>query len=258
MKELSEAVKKKVEASVRSYPARWTGGVCAFEIFRKDGRDLDQAWWSSPNNGACHAGITSVDKPCIVVNGHKATWKKENPEFLLWCVRESPFSHGVINRENEDEILNHASVFDTEIIGKGGALWVCKAIRHFREDTWKLKTWNQLREYGLNGFQAFIGADILGPDGKPSGRTHVGLFGYNSPTKLREVYDEIRGLDKITTNHAAREGKWDTPLWGSLAGKKEKKADGWGGYIEIDVPCDAKEYAAKLKEIFEGDPKNVG
>ena len=45
--------------------------------------------------------------------------------------------------------------------------------------------------------------------------------------------------------------------WGDLQGKLVKKPDGWGGYIESREVGGVKEYAATLKEIFEGDPKNV-
>jgi hypothetical protein len=148
-----------------------------------------------------------------------------------------------------------------EVVGKGGVLWLCKAFRHFEEDTWKIGTWTQLREEGLDGLQAFIGADILDSLGRPAtGFTHTGLFTYQEPEKLREIYDKIRTVGKIEDTRAAQ-GTYSylkpVEQWGSLKSKTIKKPDGWGGFITVHQPCEPKEYAAKLKEIFEGDPKNV-
>jgi hypothetical protein len=194
------------------------------------------------------------------VNAHKAAWQKTHPEFLLWVDQESPFSHGVLNKDNKDELFNHASVIDIEQVGTAGALWICKAERHFTEDTFKLKYWDDLRAQGLDGLQAFIGADILDSTGNPSWSTHVSLFGYTTPAKLRSIYDEIRKARYLDGGTARRGDYVPHGLeknWGGLNHKIKKVPDGWGGYIEKEEPTDVKEYAAKLKEIFEGDPKNV-
>src|SRR5690348_5002763 len=220
----------------------------------------------SPSTGSvCHASLVpwgadpKKQKDVIVVNANNDRWQRDHKDFLLWAACESPFSHGVLNRKNKDEILNHATVLDTREIGRGGALWVCKAIRHFKEDTHVPKTWDLLMEHGLTGLQAFIGADILDSTGKPRpGQSHTGLFGYGTPSQLRKIYDEMLGIKEIRNSNAHRGGNFGAAQWGSLKSRKVRKPDGWGGFTERDVPCDVKEYVAQLKEIFEGDPKNVG
>lgn len=258
---LPEATQKAVEEAVASYPAAWRSCVCAFSLIKRaTGDNIDR--YGEKNGAVCHAGVGRLTEPTIVVNAHKRRWADKSQDFLLWVARESPFSHGILNRDNDKEILGKASVIDTELVGKGGALWLCKALRHFEEDVWKLDTWTKLREGGLNGLQAFIGSDILSKEGKPAGgNTHVSLYCYSSPKELRKFYDEVLKMGKNTTNNANR-GGYDYGAnkeinWGSLAGKKERKPDGWGGFTEIDMPCPPEEYIAKLKEIFEGDPKNV-
>jgi hypothetical protein len=267
LKDLPDKVQKVVKDSVASYPAKWgSTGVCAFQMFdRNSGKGLG----GRSSGGECHAslsysrGVAEGAENCILVNAHKDSWHKTNREFLRWILCESPFSHGVIN-DDEEEMLKRASVIDVEEVGVGGALWLCKASRHFTEDTWKPDIWDKLRTEGLNGLQAFIGSDILQASGQPSyGNTHVSLFSYMPPTNLRKIYDEVRGLKKIEDSKANRGGYGGSysyaanRTWGSLAGKSVKKPDGWGGYVEVLQPCEAKVYAGLLREIFEGDPKNV-
>lgn len=255
---MDEKLKKIVQDLVDSYPAAWTHSICAYDAYTKDGaKNFNRG---SKNGDVCHAGLNYLQEPSIVVNAHRPDWYKKNPEFAKWVITDCPFSHGVLNRENDREWQNHAAVLDTELIGKGGALWVCKAMRHFVEDTHKPAIWDKLRNEGLDGLQAFIGADIIDMHGNPLlNNTHVSLFRYDTPSNLRKWYDAIRKKDKITSSDANQGGYvyYDGKTWGALGFKIERKKDGWGGFIEKQVPCEAKEFAAKLKEIFEGDPKNV-
>lgn len=267
MTEITDKAWEKINTTVRKYPEGWKGGVCAFQMLDRTTGDIIGG---SSSHGACHAALniyncdevgSAKKRASVVVNAHRAAWQKDNPEFLRWIARESPFAHGVLNKDNEDELFNHASVIDVEAAGNGGALWTCKAFRHFEEDRWKKDTWTKLRECGLDGLQAFIGASILDDEGQPMQRTHVGLFAYDHPTNIRKWYDEFQKIKRIDGNDAARFSKnvyqYGGPTWGSLKFKTEKKSDGWGGFIEVKRPCDVKEYAEKLREIFNGDPANV-
>jgi hypothetical protein len=259
-KPISDVAKKKIDAAVAGYPERWLTGVCAFQLIDRDTGELSDH--SDTTSGPCHGGVNSAQETEILVNAHSPKKQGAYPEFSLWVARESPFAHGVLNKANDDEILRHAGVIDVEIVGKGGALWLCKAWRTTVEVPFKVKMWETLRKQGLNDFQAFIGATILLDTGQPQ-RTlgHSDLFAYVSPQKLRQYHDEILSVKKIPTSAAARynwqEDYTYKDTWGSMGYKTEKKPDGWGGFTEKKVPCDAKEYAAKLKEIFEGDPNNV-
>lgn len=264
IKDYPADVQEQISKAVYEYPDLWKGQVCAFQVIPLK-KDVKVTRRDAASGDVCHAAVNQCpSQDVVVVNAHKSHWQNVNREFLLWATKESPFCHGVVNKDNDDELLNHAAVLDFNLIGKGGTLWVCKAVRHFEEDTFKLDFWNRLREQGLDGFQAFVGADILDPTGGARvGNTHVSLFHYTKPTQLRKWYDEIKNIGKIDTAVASRGGYLyfdnpaECPVWGSLKGKTEKVADGWGGFTEVVRPCDAKEYAMKLKEIFEGDPKNV-
>jgi hypothetical protein len=256
MKAISNEAQKKIDAAVKSYPKAWTHGICALQMFN---RETGNNCGGAASGYICHAPLNSAkDTSCIVVNAHKEKWHKTNPDFLLWVCRESPFSHGVLNKDNEKELFHHASVFDMGQIGKGGCLWLGKALRYFVEDTWKPGTWDNLRECGLTGLQAFIGASILNRNGQPMGYSHVNLFGYAEPKALRKVYEEFLKIKEITGTDAARTMYGPIVNWGGIAGKVKKVPDGWGGFTEKEEPGNVAEYAELLKEIFEGDLKNVG
>jgi hypothetical protein len=249
---------------VMGYPKNWTGSrVCAYDaVDRTTGaREAVRYGRRNAHGDVCHAGLTYYEKKnVLVINAHKAEWQDTNPEYLKWCVTEAPYTHGVLNKDNLDELLGHGSIIDMGEIGQAGTLWICKAVRHFTEDTWVPETWEKLREQGLTGLQAFIGADILDAAGSPKGITHTGLIGYSTPANLRKVYDTLIHAKHKEGNQASHAFGYGAvgKVWGSLTGKTVRKPDGWGGYTEVKKPCDAKEYAAQLKEIFEGDPSNVG
>lgn len=260
----SDKLTKIVDETVAAYPEAWKYYVCAFQIFNKKSGSLIGG---TKIGTVCHAALSygGGRDDAIVVNAHKADWQHTNKDFLLWVANDCPFSHGIVNRD-DDTFLNNAGVIDTSLVGMGGALWICKALRHFEEDAWKIKRWSDFREKGLDGLQAFIGADILTEKGTPSkSNTHVSLFCYNSAETLREFYDEIRNAKKIESGEASRGGyafgynpkPEENREWGSLKFKIERKPDGWGGYFEKEVACDPQEYVDKLKEIFEGNPENV-
>lgn len=258
---ISEKCQEAINAAVQGYPKRWAYGVCAFQVFNKATGEYVHG---GTTGDACHNDINYMRKGQVAVNAHAARWADMNTDFMLWIARESPFAHGVLNRDNTDEILHHAGVIDHDLVGKGGVLWVCKAFRHLNEDLWKHKTWTQLREQGLNGLQSFIGADILNENGSPNWcGSHCCLFGYHDAAKLREAYDRMRTIDRIDNGQAFTVGggyeriRRQDPGWGSLKGITVRKADGWGGFIDTVKAGSVKDYAAMLKEIFEGDPKNV-
>lgn len=256
--QISPEVQAQIERIVANYPAQWnTDLVCAYtSISRDTGRDYGK---DTEGGDVCHARIPK-DNNYITINAHAKEFQGKNPDFTMWVAQGSPFAHGVLNGQNRDQILNHASVLDAEEIGYGGVLWMCKAFRHFTEDTWKPKMWSQLCNEGLTGLQAFIGSDILNSEGMMGDAypTHVGLFGYGDPKHVRHVYDEFCRIQRIDDFNASRPWKGGhVKNWGDMHGKMVKKSDGWGGFIEVREPGKAKDYAAILKEIFEGNPANV-
>jgi hypothetical protein len=261
VKEISPAAQKVIEETVENYPKKWTHGICAYTgVHRETGKDFIGR---GKTGDICHAGLNYVNtKDGICINAHKKEWFDGNPEYIRWMAGESPFSHGFLNGKDIKEFSEHGMVIDMAEVGQGGALWSCKAMRYFVEDTWKPETWLKLREAGLTGLQAFIGASILNAAGDPMSYSHVNLVSYQSPEKLRKVYDEFSTIKRLDTSTVNRlDGNYGDPIdvknWGSLAGKSVRKPDGWGGFTEVRRPCPPKEYVSLLKEIFEGDPKNV-
>lgn len=256
MSKLDPAVRDAIQAQVDKYPTGWASGFAGYTIFSKTSTKPRTV----ENNGGCHYYVGYSKPGEIVVNAHKPTLHGSNKEFTLAVARDMPFSHGVLNRSNEKEILNHASVIDVDLVGPGGALWLCKAFRYNVEDKFRIPTWNSLMNEGLKPFQAFIGASILDSMGNAQyGTTHNCVFGYGTPAQLRASYDELQagfiGDAQASRSHyisySARSH------WGDSKCRKVKKPDGWGGFIETTEPGNMKEFAAKLKEIFEGDPSNV-
>jgi hypothetical protein len=257
MSKLAPEVRDAIQAKVDKYPTGWISGFAGYTIFDK----TSPKPFRTENNGGCHYYVGYSTPGQIVVNAHKPNLHGANKEFTLAVARDMPFSHGVLNRSNEDEILKHASVIDVDLVGPGGALWLCKAFRYNVEDTFRIPTWNKLMAEGLKPFQAFIGASILDFMGNAQyGTTHNSLFGYGPPDELRKSYDEFqRGY--FAHSQVSRSHYWSystpRPHWGDSKSVKVKQSDGWGGFIESTKPGSMKEFAAKLKEIFEGDPSNV-
>lgn len=253
--EISKVAQDAIEEAVKSYPENWKGGVCAFSYINKISGESN----GERQVGPCHYYLINCQDEHVVVDARKPGLHGINKDFTLWVSRESPYSHGVLNKDDEKQLINNAMTIDVEKVGRGGALWLCKASRHFKEDTWVPGFWSQLREQGLDGLQAFIGASILDANGeKRYGTTHVALYGYGSPVNLRKTYDKVKEGKKLETFAVSTSLPFGDKPWGDMKGGVVKKPDGWGGFIQMPCPGDAKNYAAMLKEIFEGDPKNVG
>jgi hypothetical protein len=256
---LSPEVMEKIQQAVDSYPAAWHGGICAFKkIHRETGANA-----GGTSHGHCHAGILNIREDMILVNAHRhknQAASEETKAFTLWVARESPFAHGVLNSHNEDELWNKASVIDVSLVGSAGCLWLCKAFRTCVEESWRIPVWAQLRKEGLDGFQAFIGASILNSIGDRSlSNTHCSLFHYDTPEKLFKQYEKIKNAKKLDGQTAAQD-RWSAVScinWGTLKMKTERKSDGWGGFVEKQIPSDAKEFAGTLLKIFKGEYEDV-
>lgn len=255
---ISKAAQEAIDKLVAEYPDKWRGMVCAFGVFD---RESGERIAGGVTGTVCHADLNYLNRApknrgiCVDAHKHHHT----NKEYALWANREAPFTNAVLNKDDEQQILRQAAVIDIEPIGHGGCLWLCKVNRRFTEDTFKLDYWNKLREQGLDGLQAFIGSDLLDQTGAlQSHCTHVSLFGAKTPAEVRKDYDDARGWVRLDNAQVNRPGGYAREHnWGGLKHKTIKKPDGWGGFVEMKQPCDVKTYANILREIFEGDPKNV-
>lgn len=253
---VDEKIQEAIQREVDAYPERWAHGVsCWVALNKTTGLAPTRAY----SQGApCHGGVTGYVKNHYIINAHHPQHHGRYPDFTLWVARESPFSHGVLNKDKEDEILNHAAVLDGDLIGGGGILWLCKAFRYTREDPYRIEHWRKLLNEGLNPLQAFIGCSILDQAGNPLGsRTHCSLFRYATPEAIHSFYKELLTPNaKRVGNDASRPDDWNFfngDVWGAMGTVQVKKPDGWGGFVLVDQPANAKEFAEKLKKICEGD-----
>lgn len=258
---MTDAALERAKEILTLYPGKWRSGVACFTfVNKKDAKEPTQAY---SGGAACHGGLTSRVVGYYVINAHKPGLHGKYPDFVKWVCREAPFSHGVVNKDNDKEILSQGIIIDGDLVGSAGALWLVKALRHTVEDTFRIPVWEKLRTAGLDDLQAFIGCSILDTTGEPQrNRTHCGLFQYSTPGNLYAWYQELLKEKVRTGSDASRPPGWPSPFWGKVWGtlgyKTVKKSDGWGGFTEIKEPSDPTEFVEKLKMIFAGDYKNVG
>lgn len=244
---------------LEGYPAKWTHGVACWLSVSKETGKLRGTYGIS--GAACHNGVTGSSPKSYIINVHKPAYQGKYPDFTKWVCRESPFAHGIVNKDNEEQILNQGIIIDGDAVGRGGVLWLCKALRYTVEDTFRIKMWQQFIDGGLDGLQAFIGCSILtSTGGVQTLATHCGLFRYDHPNNIYAFYQELLKEKKRDNDDATRPAKysnWSGQDWGTLKFKKVKKPDGWGGFIEKEEPADPEEFINKLKMIFKGDYKLV-
>lgn len=261
MSDKSEEALQAAYKLLKKYPQQWSYGVACWDSFCKT--TGNSKGYGGASGAACHNGVCHSSQKAYVVNAHKPAAHGKFPEFTKWVCREGPFSHGIINKDNEEQILNQGIIIDGDAVGRGGVLWLCKALRTTVEEPWRVKTWQTLVDGGLDGLQAFIGCSILSSTGEvQTAPTHCGLFRYDHPNNIYAFYQELVKERKRDDDNASRPTKYSywnmkNKDWGTLAFKTVKKSDGWGGFTEVKEPADPTEFIEKLKLIFKGDYKLV-
>lgn len=272
--DLTPEVQTKVKDLVTKFPCRdWTPTVnfpCSYNVLSRKTGDRSQDGFREQAFGGeiCHAGIRDLHKAKekLFISSQHPEFQGKYPEFTKWVNRESPFAHGVLNQDNDDEILNKALVIDGALVDKGGMLWLGKVNRYSIESEFTIPLWMQLREKGLDGLQAFIGASILDSEGNPRKQhCHCSVVRYASPKELYDMYLEWKKSRLSLNDSNVRRPEsigYDEGFkgkeWGSVKTKEVSRSDGWGGYIKVRVPADPQEYVEKLQMIFKGDYRNVG
>ncbi len=248
-----------VDKEVRKYLSvagtRWVRGIAAYGIWRtKPLQGQKSAYYGGYGTGAapCHHYLRDIysDVDFIMVAAMKAVVSKEHEDFVLWVCQQSPYAYAVLNRDNSDELLNNGMVIDGRLCGKGGALWLCKALRSLSERPDKAKNWKKLVDVGVEPLLAFCGASMLRADGGPETMGHhCSLFPYRGPKAVKTHLDHLRKGEKNTTQQAAMPSDYTTKDWGSMLGTPVQKPDGWGGYIQELEQAGPEEYAALLIKI---------
>lgn len=254
---MSAACATAVQEYVAVASATWASKICAYVIFKKSDGSVASDYRAG---NICHASLNyrgSDDR--VVVLAQKPVAGTE--DFVRWVCRASPFSHGVLNKDNDDELLNHAVVVDLGQVGMGGALWLAKALRYNSEDTWRPGVWNKLVEAGLDNLSSFVLCSMLANNGTVNAGGHNSLFYTMTKAEFRVALAEFNKPElKNITSKATYPYKYDyynvaqveEYWWSVKAGKPLKKPDGWGGYIEVPQPGSFADLVPVVNEILKG------
>lgn len=245
LENVSPAAEKKILAFLESGCVSWKSGNCAYQLFNRETGTTE----GYVDGGGCHYYVENARHEGIVVNAMRPSLGETYRDLLLWIARESPYAYAVLNRDNEEEILNKGMVIDLALCGRGGALWLCKATRACVELKYVGDRFNVLLAEGVPPMWALAGAGIFDSRGTPVRYCqHGGLFCYGSPEALYKYVKELG--PKNTTSIVAFKNRNDIgEIWCTLNGKTERKPDGWGGYIEVAVTSGIGAYAELLKKI---------
>jgi hypothetical protein len=284
-KVLAAAKKKLIEIN-----EEWDSGVCSGTCL-----DLDGEEFVTPHT-ACHSWIgyaytkvrRSKDerwsttswtttypkdaKPFLVLSCHskkhsKSVCSEEAMDaIILWMARESPFSEFVLNRDDDDSLLNGGVIL---LCGPGAltqaqAMWICKVLRYSTEGAKALDTWLALYKGGVNPLLAVLVCSYV--------RTIKGAtFGFTGVEGHSTVFDaygggepDVASLLEGTINPAATDTasvfRTDVKAKGGKIGKQAtpsvvikgfckpyQKDDGWGGKI-IGEGADGPEFVRRVLE----------
>lgn len=256
IKDVSEKTRKEILEYIGGSASPWTaGGIAAFQIFdRQTGKKGSYPHGQAP----CHNSVQHMSYEGIVVNAMKPAVSKKHKEFVLWVAQGSPYSYAVLNKDNEEQLLTRGMVIDVALCGRGGALWLCKAIRNLSEIPHVATVWKQLVDFGVDPLWAFVGGSILNAKGQPQSSTvHGGAFHYQKPKVLFDFVEILKKGEKNPTSNSALQHVTDrktgyfevVPNWGCLGYTTKRVPDGWGGYSEEKIPTNVGEYAQKIMQI---------
>lgn len=175
--EVLAAAKKKLN----DLTAGWTAGVCNGTCLDLDGKEMiyphtachswvGYAYAKVRSNGERrYDGIWSTDypkdaKPFLVLSCHSKTRSEKIcsaeavDAIILWMARESPFSKFVLNRDDEDSLLNGGIILlcGPSALTQAQAMWVCKVLRYSTEGGKALDTWLTLYKGGVDPLLAVL------------------------------------------------------------------------------------------------------
>lgn len=265
----------------------WTSGVCEGDCLDIDGSSF-QCW----RHTACHSWVSSAfghygrkNTPSgnnfLILNCHTKKRSKHicsaeaNEGIIKWIARESVFSEHVVNRDDDESLLNHGIIL---LCGKDGlshneALWICKVLRHAQEGDKALETWLTLYNGGVNPYLAvFIMSLVRTRNGATFGFTgtqdHCGVFGSSyygrqeydlkalldpTPNKKASATDYVLVPKEDSVKTLAKGQKITVQQIRSLF-KETKKDDGWGKMVKASGLSDREliEAVMKIQQEAEG------
>lgn len=260
----------------------WTQEVTKGKTYYLDGKKV------AASHGACHSWVgaayraaggkyavydrveENAKKNFVVLSCHSKVRSKNvcsveaHEAIIKWLASDSPFSEYILNRDDEDSLLNGGVIL---LCGPDGLLqwqayWVCKVLRYGVEGAKALDVWHALVKGGVNPLLAiYVASHIRSVKGAHFGYTgiegHSTVFsGYemqpsaigglivgnlnDKPSGTSTVFKDPADV-KISINYAAGVAK----VQGFC--KPYKKSDGWGGFVTGNG-ADESELVARVLE----------
>lgn len=271
---------------------KWGSGVCYGTCLNLEGKEI-----IDPHT-ACHSWVNHTyaklynpegsvynqlwsttypedAKPFLVLSCHSKKHSRFcSPEatdaIILWMARESLFSEFVLNRDDEDSLLNGGIIL---LCGPGAltqaqSLWICKVLRYSTEGAKALDTWLTLYKGGVNPLLAVLVCSYV--------RTIKGAtFGFTGMDEHSSVFSANGGEPDIASlleskinpdaTQTADVFRSDTKSKNGKIGKQAapsvvirgfcqpyQKDDGWGG----TVSGDGSDGAELVKRVLEWQRDN--
>lgn len=298
MATVSPKVLKDCKKKLLDQTKGWTDGVCrGVTMYADDGMQVCgthtycHSWVTHAYSIACFSG-----KP-MYVGWQSLKYNKDSRNFLvgtscsktrsktvcspeacdfliLWMARESPFSQFVLNRDDEDSLLNAGLIL---LCGPDGlnvaeAMWVCKVLRFSIEGAKASETFMTLVQGGVDPMLAvYVASHIRSLKGAVFGYTGVeghstvandaDLLGMLERNRVENA-DSTSTLFKAVTKVPKGSEAISDPV-GKIKGfcKPFIKEDGWGGKIKgegiegKELVKRVLEWQAEFKEFIPLDGK---
>jgi hypothetical protein len=283
---VSAEILKAAKSHIKELTEKWTsgelggdGGICWGACWDLKGKDLVRI------HDACHSWVSNVFrnmKECTYYDwssGYKDSAKpfltltchsKERVKtmcsgeamdaIILWMARESPFSQYVLNRDDDDSLLNGGAIL---LCGPGGlshteAMWVCKVLRYGNEGGKALEAWLTLYKGGVNPLIALlVGSHTRTAKGATFGYTgqyiHSSVFADSAPDVLALLHTKLN-LNANNTGEVFH--SFETAKLSSRSRKDVStivqgfcqpvlKDDGWGNKV-MGEGVDAPDFIEKV------------
>jgi hypothetical protein len=288
MADVSDKVLADAKKKLNEMTAKWNSGVCWGTCLDLEGKEF-----ITPHT-ACHSWVgyayakirgkgesmysstwsTTYPKDAkqfLVLSCHskkrsKSVCSEEAMDaIILWMARESPFSEFVLNRDDDDSLLNGGVIL---LCGPGAltqaqSMWICKVLRYSTEGAKALDTWLALYKGGVNPLLAVLVCSYVrtikgATFGFTGAEGHSAVFGaYGGEPDVASLLD---GTINPAATQTADVFKNDVKAKGGKIGKAGtpsvvikgfckpyQKDDGWGGKIDAQG-ADGPEFVRRVLE----------
>ena len=247
-----------------------TDKIAAGTYIQKDGKHLSQRCYNGLTGHVCHSFIQlEYYTSCpLFFNTMVKTDIEGSREFLEWMKNDAPFSRYILN-EDVDSMEHGGLIIDCTKIKSDTLLFICKIARTLYEDIFRVPIWYKLVKRGVHPMLALVVSQCVNSSLRDQeATTHNTCM---MPPKTTEQMKKLFDLNTIEDRIKSEEpyGTWDTrKVFGhsdsyysgwtrgkhllpivSGNGKKKKVPDGWGGYVEKEVPFSIDTLASDLIEL---------